>query len=72
MYEDWIQGPSGKRFDPYARRDGSILNLSDGKGYFRPDLDDPVERGMLAAYVRQEESRRDSIDWSLNGAIKEL
>lgn len=41
----------------YARRDGSILNLSDGKGYFRPDLDDPVERGMLAAYVRQEESR---------------
>lgn len=23
----------------YARRDGSILNLSDGKGYFRPDLD---------------------------------
>lgn len=31
----------------YARRDGSILNLSDGKGYFRPDLDDPVERGML-------------------------
>ena len=55
----------------YARRDGSILNLSDGKGYFRPDLDDPVERGMLAAYVRQEESRRDSIDWSLNGAIKD-
>ena len=40
----------------YARRDGSILNLSDGKGYFRPDLDDPVERGMLAAYVRQEET----------------
>lgn len=39
----------------YARRDGSILNLSDGKGYFRPDLDDPMERGMLAAYVRQEE-----------------
>lgn len=55
----------------YARRDGSILNLSDGKGYFRPDLDDPMERGMLAAYVRQEESRRDSIDWSLNGAIKD-
>ena len=26
---------------------------------------------MLAAYVRQEESRRDSIDWSLNGAIKD-
>lgn len=42
----------------YARRDGSILNLSDGKGYFRPDLDDPMERGMLAAYVRQEDSRR--------------
>lgn len=25
----------------------------------------------VAAYVRQEESRRDSIDWSLNGAIKD-
>ena len=55
----------------YARREESILNLSDGRGYFRPDLSDPIERGMLAAYVRQEKSRRDSIDWSLNGAIKD-
>lgn len=55
----------------YARRDGSILNLSDGKGYFRPNLDDPVERKMLAAYVRQEESRIKSTGWALHGARKD-
>ena len=55
----------------YARREESILNLSDGKGYFRPDLKDPVERKMLAAYVRQEESRIKSTGWSLYGARKD-
>ena len=55
----------------YARREESILNLSDGKGYFRPDLNDPVERKMLAAYVRQEESRIKSTGWSLYGARKD-
>ena len=52
----------------YARRDIPILNMQDGRGYFIPDMNDEVERGMLAAYVRQEENRLRSIGWSLASA----
>ena len=52
----------------YARRDIPILNMQDGRGYFIPDMNDKVERCMLAAYVRQEESRLRSIGWALASA----
>lgn len=37
-----------------ARREHTILNLSDGKGYFRPTKDDV---GCLRAYINQEDRR---------------
>lgn len=37
-----------------AREEVVILNLSDGKGYYRPGPDD---KRSLAMYIRQEESR---------------
>lgn len=52
----------------YARRDIPILNMQDGRGYFIPDMNDDVERELLAAYVRQEEKRLKSIGWALASA----
>lgn len=52
----------------YARRDIPILNMQDGRGYFIPDMNDGVERELLAAYVRQEEKRLKSIGWALASA----
>ena len=52
----------------YARRDIPILNMQDGRGYFIPNMNDDVERDMLAAYVRQEENRLRSIGWALASA----
>ena len=45
-----------------------ILNMQDGRGYFIPDMNDEVERELLAAYVRQEEKRLRSIGWALASA----
>lgn len=55
-----------------ARRDHVILNLSNGNGYFKPDINDPVDRKLLIRYVRQEESRLKSIGWALKAARKLL
>lgn len=52
----------------YARRDIPILNMQDGRGYFIPNMNDDVERELLAAYVRQEEKRLKSIGWALASA----
>ena len=49
-----------------------ILNLSNGNGYFKPDINDPVDRKLLIRYVRQEESRLKSIGWALKAARKLL
>lgn len=56
----------------YARRNTAILNLSDGDGYFIPDLDDPVDRKALIRFVRQEERRLRSIAWALYACRKIL
>lgn len=55
-----------------ARRDHAILNLQDGSGYFRPDMEDETEKTLCGVYVSQEESRLKSIGWSLKGARKEM
>lgn len=52
----------------YARRDIPIPNMQDGRGYFIPNMNDDVERELLAAYVRQEEKRLKSIGWALASA----
>jgi len=52
-----------------ARRDTVILNMQDGKGYFRPL---PEERKLVEAYARQETARLRSIGWSLKAARKML
>ena len=51
-----------------ARRSGVIiLNLSNGKGYFRPDKKEEILR-----YIRQEEARARSIHRNLKAAKKAL
>ena len=46
-----------------ARLDCAILNLSDGKGYYRPTKDDYAD---LRRYKKQEENRIRSISMGLN------
>lgn len=48
-----------------ARREVPIINLSDGGGYYIPDMTDEADRAALEQYVKQEESRLKSIGWSL-------
>lgn len=55
-----------------ARRDIPILNLQDGKGYFIPDKEDPIDMYMLFSFVNQETNRLKSIGWSLKSARKWL
>ena len=55
-----------------ARRKIPILNLSDGRGYYIPDMNDPEDRKRLVRYVRQEESRLRSIGWALKAARRTL
>ena len=52
-----------------ARRDTVILNMQDGKGYFRPL---PEERHLVEAYDKQETARLKSIGWSLKAARQML
>ena len=52
-----------------ARRDTVILNMQDGKGYFRPL---PEERHLVEAYVKQETARLKSIGWSLKATRQML
>lgn len=56
----------------HARRKIPILNLSDGNGYYIPDMN--TEEGVrdLVRFVRQEESRLKSIGWALQSARKTL
>ncbi len=47
-----------------ARRDYPILNLSDGKGYYRPTAEEYLEAKQ---FYHQEIARAKSIFWSLFG-----
>lgn len=55
-----------------ARRKIPILNLSDGRGYYIPDMNSVEDRIALKRYVKQEEGRLKSIGWSLKAARKTL
>ena len=53
-----------RRMIESARQEGNvILNFSDGKGYFRPERKEEVER-----YIRQEEARAKTIFFNLKSA----
>lgn len=52
-----------------ARRDTVILNMQDGKGYFRPL---PEEIHLVEAYDKQETARLKSIGWSLKATRQML
>lgn len=45
-----------------ARKKFPIINLSNGKGYYLPDMSDPEDVTALKRYKRQEENRLDSIN----------
>jgi len=55
-----------------ARRKIPIINLSDGQGYFIPDMNTETDKALLKCFVKQEESRLKSIGWSLKTARKTL
>lgn len=55
-----------------ARHKTVILNLSNGDGYFLPDMDDPLDRKLLVRFVQQEQSRIKSINGALEAAKKML
>lgn len=55
-----------------AREKHTILNLQDGKGYFRPDPDKPSDIAFVKRYVMQEESRIRNTGMSLKAARKFL
>lgn len=52
-----------------ARREYPILNLSDGKGYYRPTVEEYLEAKQ---FYHQEVARAKSIFWSLLGLKKWL
>lgn len=55
-----------------ARRDIPILNLSDGNGYFIPDMNKKSEIALLKRWYKQENSRLKSIGWALTTARRTL
>lgn len=55
-----------------AREKHTILNLQDGKGYFRPDPDKPSDIAFVKRYVMQEELRIRNTGMSLKAARKFL
>ena len=55
-----------------ARRDTPILNMQDGKGYYKPDMNDPVDLAETNRFCEQETRRLKSIGWSLRGARQAL
>lgn len=55
-----------------ARRKMPIINLSEGEGYYIPDMNTLKDRDALLQYVRQEENRLKSIGWALRAARQTL
>ena len=58
-----------RRMIAEARENTVILNMQDGKGYFRPL---PEERHLVESYAKQETARLKSIGWSLKATRQML
>lgn len=56
----------------HARHKMPIINLSNGKGYYIPDMNNECDRYLLVRYVKQEEKLVRNILWALVGAKKTL
>lgn len=57
-----------RRMLEYSRQNGNIIiNFQNGKGYFRPDSKEEIEK-----YIRQEEARAKTIHFNLKSAKKAL
>lgn len=56
----------------HARRVIPIINLSNGGGYYIPDMNNPEDVKALIRFVRQEESRLKSVGWALKTARQTL
>ena len=57
-----------RRMLEVSRQNGNIIiNFQNGKGYFRPDKEEEIER-----YIRQEEARAKTIFFNLKSAKKAL
>ena len=53
-----------RRMLEYSRQNGNIIiNFQNGKGYFRPDSKEEIEK-----YIRQEEARAKTIHFNLKSA----
>lgn len=55
-----------------AKKHMPIINLSNGAGYFIPDMNDETDIRLLVRYVQQEESRIRKTEEALTGAKKAL
>lgn len=56
----------------FARGKIPIINLSQGDGYYIPDMNTEEDIKLLVQYVRQEENRVKSIIWSLKSSKQTL
>ena len=57
-----------RRMLEYSRQNGNIIiNFQNGKGYFRPDSKEEIEK-----YIRQEEARAKTIHFNLKSAKRAL
>lgn len=53
-----------------ARSECIILNVQDGKGYYRPDPHDDVDRAEINIFYRQERRRIAAIEMTLLPVLK--
>ena len=65
-----LDGRSIRKYIETLRRNEAILNLQDGKGYFRPEV--PKENDLLSKYIKQETNRAKKTFYNLYGAKKTL
>ena len=64
----YISDREMRRMLEYSRQNGNIIiNFQNGKGYFRPENKEEIEK-----YIRQEEARAKKIQFNLKSARKAL
>ena len=67
-FVEGITDRSMRRLLEASKQNGNIIiNMQDGRGYFRPENKEEIER-----YIRQEEARAKKIQFNLKSARKAL